>query len=186
MVATDPTPAALPSAAAPTPTGIPNPQLPVRVHMPNQGPAPAFQVTAVPGQSLDDMMALMMGGTVDNHQEPEHKVCRRLAAEKKKQAIVMVRASAGSADPAANQKAIQMVREANELETRASQLVLRLADPPNLNSPNRRRPSRECVDCMPVLSEEASPTARRATPPEGAASGSSVPRSVPLSDRLPP
>lgn len=150
---------------------------------PTQVPAPAVHLVVVQEQSLNDLMASMASITVHNHREPEHKVCRRLAAEKKKQAIALVRASGNSANPAVNANAIRMVSEANELEARASALVLQLASgPPKLSSRRSHRPSREGVDYMPLLSEEeTSPTATR--PPEEAVSGgASVARPVPLSD----
>lgn len=173
-------PAAQPAAEQSPPPAAPPP--PLRVRMPTQVPAPAVHLVVVPGQSLNDLMASMASVTVHNHREPEHKVCRRLAAEKKKQAIALVRASGNSANPAVNANAIRMVSEANELEARASALVLQLASgPPNLSSRRIHRPSREGVDYMPLLSEEeTSPTATR--PPEEAVSGgASVARPVPLS-----
>ena len=74
-------------------------------------------VPAVSAQSLDNLLASMLGDLSVETSQEEQQVCRRLAAEKRKHAVKLVRAGGGDSD-SDNAQAVQMVREAMQLEVR--------------------------------------------------------------------
>jgi len=84
---------------------------------------------------------------------PEVELLRRLATEKRQQAVALVRQSGST------QMAVQMVRVAKVFEQRA-ELLEALSNQTHdvVNMKRSRRPSRDCVDCMPTVNEASCAT----------------------------